>query len=80
MSDGRGTLVPGMALARGECGPMSDSSVTVSYPAAERPGFGEFSRIVVGVDGSEESIDALSKARSLAEEFDAQLDVVCVWN
>lgn len=38
-----------------------------------------FSRIVVGVDGSESSIDALRTAEGIAEAFGAQLDVVCVW-
>lgn len=58
---------------------MSESRVTVSRPETVRPGFGEFSRVVVGVDGSESSVAALRKAEAVAEAFDAQLDVVCVW-
>ncbi|WP_368496187.1 universal stress protein [Herbiconiux sp. A18JL235] len=58
---------------------MSESPVSIPDPHAARPGLGEFSRVVVGVDGSESSISALRKAASIAEAFDAQLDVVCVW-
>ncbi|TAJ46308.1 MAG: universal stress protein [Herbiconiux sp.] len=58
---------------------MSESTVTISHPEAARAGLGEFSRVVVGVDGSEASIDALRKAGVIAEAFGAKLDVVCVW-
>lgn len=38
------------------------------------------SRIVVGVDGSDLSIEALRQAAALADALDARLDAVCVWS
>lgn len=58
---------------------MNEAPVTISHPETARPGFGEFSRIVVGVDGSEASIGALRKAETIAGAFGARLDVVCAW-
>ncbi|MBF4571963.1 universal stress protein [Herbiconiux sp. VKM Ac-1786] len=58
---------------------MSDSEANFFYPESAGSSFGEFSRVVVGVDGSESSIHALRKAGRIADAFDAQLDAVCVW-
>ena len=59
---------------------MSESTGSVSRNEDVRPGLGEFSRVVVGVDGSESSIEAVRKADQLAQAFGARLDVVCVWS
>ncbi len=39
----------------------------------------EFKKIVVGVDGSEESVEALRQAQTLAEPLGAQLEAVTCW-
>ncbi len=59
---------------------MSDSTTTVPHPESVQHPLGEFSRIVVGVDGSASSIDALREAERLAEAFGSRLDVVCAWS
>ncbi len=38
------------------------------------------SRILVGVDGSEASIDALRRAARIAEAFDAPLEAITTWD
>lgn len=58
---------------------MSEST-GLYHPEHARPGLGGFSRVVVGVDGSESSIEAVRRADQLAQAFDARLDVVCVWS
>ena len=59
---------------------MSESTASASHTEDVRTGLGEFSRVVVGVDGSESSIEAVRKADQLAQAFGARLDVVCVWS
>lgn len=59
---------------------MSESTVSVTHAEDARAGLGRFSRVVVGVDGSESSIEAVRKADQLAQAFGARLDVVCVWS
>jgi nucleotide-binding universal stress UspA family protein len=39
-----------------------------------------YDRIVVGVDGSEASIDAPRRAVDLAEKFGSRVDAMCVWS
>ena len=39
-----------------------------------------YSRIVVGVDGSAGSIEALRRAVELAEKFSSEVEALCVWS
>lgn len=47
--------------------------------AAKQEGSGGRPRIVVGVDGSEQSLAALRRGRRLAEAMGAELEAVCTW-
>lgn len=40
---------------------------------------GGYSRIIVGVDGSESSIEALRRAVGIAEKFGSAVEAVCAW-
>ncbi|SDZ42710.1 universal stress protein [Herbiconiux ginsengi] len=39
-----------------------------------------YERIVVGVDGSDASIEALRRAVGIAEKFGSRVDALCVWS
>jgi nucleotide-binding universal stress UspA family protein len=39
-----------------------------------------YNRIIVGVDGSEASIEALRRAVGIAEKFGSRVDAICVWS
>lgn len=59
---------------------MADS-VTATAEKTPRPRWPRtLARIVVGVDGSDLSIEALREAATLAEALDARLDAICVWS
>ena len=46
--------------------------------SADQPN--EYSRIVVGVDGSEGSVKALRHAIGLAQKFGSTVEAICVWS
>ncbi|WP_084605866.1 universal stress protein [Agreia bicolorata] len=59
---------------------MTDSSSVLANPAPEVRDSGHFARIVVGVDGSDSSIEALRQAKTIADAFHSTLDIVCAWS
>lgn len=46
----------------------------------QAPAVSGYSRIVVGVDGSAASVDALRRAVGIAEKFQSTVEAICVWS